>query len=1312
MSSLFVVQGGKTQGTTGGGYTYTSGPNSADFLALDLSKEFSAGASSSPPWMAIGPTGGNTAIDAASNNTPAAVSFATLSPISTSSLMLFGGDGSPQVPIQTRNDSLYFIDLIAPSGSDANYSASWRRGDDSWSQPMRRVYASSESASDGRYWLVGGERADGSGIVLPESWTVDTSSGNHHFAALEAPPGSLVGHTSTFLNDGTLLLLGGQDASGQLQSLESVNAYDTKKNAWRNVSTTSSSGNSPRPRRGHVAVSLPSQRIFLHGGAPDAAMTTALDDAWILDWSHNPPRWSQIAADAEQPSGRFGHSAVAYGRKVAMTFGWTGSNPADTGIYIFDATKLSMSSDGTVSGAQWSPTYSPDPDVKKGNSVGSGSGSGSSSTNNPDGNGSSTSSGGGSGGKGDSSDSGPSFGSPTDGQNGNGGDGNTGGGNSGDGRKDDGPGGAAKAGAVIGAFVAVGLVVAGGYAAYHKYEQRRLTAWRHGDGSRALLGVADMEGGGGGYSNEKAYGQYAAGTRPAGPRSWGRAAGAAATERPIERYGDVVGAQPRDMEMANVAGIRREPTVVPIWSPNAVGHAIEGPGPRMRDRLAMLTGLTGWAPQSQPRFDMLADEDDFEGNRPRDDRLQASNVPRSRVDPHYYRRSLEDDGNEENEDILGDHEHVREHSYGRVGRFDPADRDAHSEAASLASEDRASMDDPFTSSPFEDDGGHVARPVGPRSFGSRSGVGLLAAAGAALGVSSAGRSRLGSDDGHSSNSGHVDSIMANSAPSDQTHRSRAMSSAKSVAEGDSMTSSAGDSSGNNSSTRGAGLVSFSDAPYHDGRRGSFSRGGSAGPALDGPRISDSMGSMHRSPTWWGRIMGNLERTSSGRFTNTPGANNPIRDPAPPPALNLSTIKESPRSVEPSEDDPFADVIRVHNPSSTNSSLARHATVSVGGMGAYDELGRKRHRGNEVEEMQDDSQGAIDSAGYAQHGRSQSSLQSMRTTTSSYLEAQLRGMDVVQRTRTISSRRTTSTRRTGSHNTSEPGSLSSRMGSLHEPGLAEEVEPSQEETPGQIVWQPRDWHTSARSPPPPSAGMPLSSMPELSSDLDESMDIVAQQGQNDSDQSQELTETSLVHSPVELACGGPDGRAYLPPFESEAPEYAAARHWRGTAIPREASEVPSITPATTKRARLNPLLISPVNPQPKRTREAPLTGSVRDRVKEIERKRSADPSLLPSLPESALPQSPTKKARIGGQASTLREGLQPLDTSAHILGHASASTSSMDAEPEGKRAMMSPLRITSPLSAGAGPTDNPGSKKVQHGLVPRAHISIANPDDVD
>lgn len=492
-------------------------------------------------------------------------------------MLVFGGDGAPQLAVQTGNDSAWKMAM-----SDYSFTAAAAAS----SQPMRRIHHAAEvNASSGQVWVVGGEKDDGSGILMDELWTFggsSSSSSSSSFVSLEAPPSTvcvgLVEATTTLLSDGTLLVLGGMGADKALAPLDAnLASYSTKTGQWH---TTNTSGSAvPAARMGHVAVSLPDQRVFIHGGS-NADQSQALSDAWILDWSQNPPVWSEVPTSgvSAAPSARFGHAAVAYGLEVAIAFGYAGNAPADAAVYTFDASSMTRDAAGTWSGGQWSSSYAPSAASSSTSSGSSSDGAGntSSSSQGESDKGSSSSSSGSNSGDGDGDRSGKSDGgsfgstSPTAGS----GSGNDGGsGSSSSGRT---------AGAVLGSLVGLGLVAGAGYAYYRRQQQRQLYDWRRGDGADDLLPDRYDDP----YMAEKGIAMHsvaavAAGARPSGPRPMSGGGGGGG--------GGGAGASP--------------------WSP---GHAKEGSGPHFKQRLAMLTTGLGFSgqPQQQQRFDMLADEDD------------------------------------------------------------------------------------------------------------------------------------------------------------------------------------------------------------------------------------------------------------------------------------------------------------------------------------------------------------------------------------------------------------------------------------------------------------------------------------------------------------------------------------------------------------------------------------------------------------------------------------------------------------------------------------------------------------------------------
>ena len=1112
VGSLFVVQGGKTQGTTGGGYTYGSAPSDGQMYALDLSASFSL---SSPPWQSV-------AVQADSLAAPP-VCFHTISPLNSTSLLLFGGDGSPVVPVQTGNDSAYIVHL---SNTNSNRTVSYQTAPTTWNQPMRRIYHTSESNSRGSVWIVGGEKADGSGLVFDQQWSIDSTASSPTFQlASPSPPGSLVGSTSTLLSDGTLLLLGGADASGSLQSFQNLYAYSTNSRTWTQTPTKASSSqalsarqadstsNFPMPRRNHIAVSLPNQRVLIQGGASED-LSTVYSDAWILDWSVDPPVWSELDATGG-PGPRFGHAAVAYGSQVLISFGWAGGNAAPTGVHVFDSSTLtaSTSTEGSWTGGSWSSTtYTPNlPASQPGSSSTPSSG-----TSSADGNGSSSSSGGNAAtssdsnnGNGSDPSSAPSPSFPT-GSVAPSSDGtaNTNS-NSGSGGSD----GGTKAGAAIGALLGAGLVVGGGYAAYRK---RSLNNYRrYGNASAGILGFGGRAGDGGpsddDYLMEKGYAQSEY------DRPYHRSDGGAAFTGGLA-YGRKRG--------------RNEGSP---WTAGNVGHAMEGSGPHFRERIAIIAGRGKRDTVIAPRVDMLADEGDGHSLFPSYDAERAS---------HLY-----DNDEEEADDLLWNQRRLREHSYAHVGDHE---QDLSSgDIGHFQHEDERPEHDmysPFEDRPEEAGTGRMMFSSSSRGYGKLADRELDGHDNYDRRSYDEGRSDFDSHDGPSTE------------PSLQSHSTASKSDAPR-------------SSQSTDAVSASHIVSFSDASH--GRR------------------TGSQTTMKRSPTWWDRFMG-VERSISGRFLSGPQASLPIRDPAaPPPVSGLQPITESPRSRDVSEaQNPFAD-----------SELG------------LDEMGRRV--GTDGEYISNHPQ-----------GQSVSSIGSARTAASSHFESRVRGMDVVQRVRTGSSRRTQSTTRTGS----------TMSDTDSEPALSR----------GNTLLRPRNVASS-----------------EVLGEESVQDDLGHGRGLEDlpEEEHNDLSASAASLSPYPMG----DGRAGV----------------RKSNV----SETPSITPLTTKRARQNPLMVSPLFPSPTTSfpqRAAPpsnAVGSVKDRVKAIESQSATTLDSSTSVWTASL--------------SSVR--------STRTLSKDTADTSINPGAAE------SIARTVSPSSTATGSRGKKGKAYLVHGMVPKAQLFVANPD---
>jgi hypothetical protein len=114
-------------------------------------------------------------------------------------------------------------------------------------------------------------------------------------------------HTATRLNDGRVLIVGGQNAGGPLDSAE---IYDPA------TGTVSAAGSLSTPRTNHAATLLPNGLVLVTGGLSAGA---ALDSSEIFD-----PEISTFLAGPTMQSPRSGHSAtVLQDGRILLTGGVT-----------------------------------------------------------------------------------------------------------------------------------------------------------------------------------------------------------------------------------------------------------------------------------------------------------------------------------------------------------------------------------------------------------------------------------------------------------------------------------------------------------------------------------------------------------------------------------------------------------------------------------------------------------------------------------------------------------------------------------------------------------------------------------------------------------------------------------------------------------------------------------------------------------------------------------------------------------------------------------------------------------------------------
>ncbi|OCF37213.1 hypothetical protein I316_01120 [Kwoniella heveanensis BCC8398] len=315
-----IVQGGKTDPSSS--YTYSSSPNTGETLILPFSSGFST---SSPPFTSL--------------DTPSAPTSAwhSLTPLAGDNgkwqLLSFGGDGGTSQAVQTGVDSAWNMD-VTPAGPKVDFTREPAGG----GQPMRRIYHSATSASDGgKVYITGGLKADGSGSTFSEAYAYDSSSST--FSALPNLPVGLYHHTSLLLPNGTLLAMGGaftSPATGTsvLQPYSTIYSLDTTANAplWEERSMV---GKVPEGRRGAtMSLSDDGSKAFLFGGA-DAALGQVYGDGWEFDLSNS--QWKQTTSGTQGAGPRYDHIAMPIGGdQVAVFGGYADGQPADSKLHLWD----------------------------------------------------------------------------------------------------------------------------------------------------------------------------------------------------------------------------------------------------------------------------------------------------------------------------------------------------------------------------------------------------------------------------------------------------------------------------------------------------------------------------------------------------------------------------------------------------------------------------------------------------------------------------------------------------------------------------------------------------------------------------------------------------------------------------------------------------------------------------------------------------------------------------------------------------------------------------------------------------------------
>ncbi|KAA1065891.1 hypothetical protein PGT21_014390 [Puccinia graminis f. sp. tritici] len=362
-----LVYGGKSP--AGGGYTFSSSPNTDDLISLSLNSSFST---TSPPWQYL--SGSRIA-----QGSSQLVSYATLgllvepTAIDPGIVLSFGGDVSSS-PNLTGTDSSWIINL-PPTGPSTTSTdlVKVTQQDATWAQqPMRRVrhtLISASSPTSLRLWALGGQKGDGSQTVLNELWQYAAPKSTPlqgSWSQCSGAPTPTFDHASVAMLDSSnqlrIYAMGG--VGPNQQALEMSNLYrftpdlssDTCTGRWETLQLHTSSV--PTARRGHSIVSLSPTQILLYGGA-SADGERVYSDLWLLDLSAM--SWSNMnPGDSNSPGARWGHTMVRVGSNVVVAFGFgsldaSQAAPSNVGVYDLEHLKwtnsysLSSKADGQSS---------------------------------------------------------------------------------------------------------------------------------------------------------------------------------------------------------------------------------------------------------------------------------------------------------------------------------------------------------------------------------------------------------------------------------------------------------------------------------------------------------------------------------------------------------------------------------------------------------------------------------------------------------------------------------------------------------------------------------------------------------------------------------------------------------------------------------------------------------------------------------------------------------------------------------------------------------------------------------------------------
>ncbi|KAL1724385.1 hypothetical protein EV715DRAFT_260241 [Schizophyllum commune] len=327
VNDALFVHGGKSDEYNQ--YSYSSAPTNSDLLYLDLSSSFDV---SDPPWQLLSTDGPQ-------------VAWHTLSALNYSTGFAFGGQPgwTSEPSLVTRSDSAWLLDVYNRT------SPQWNQEPTGWAdEPMRRMRHTAVTSNEGKVYIIGGERADGSGSTFADNYVFDPAEPSFTPLPTDNAPRNIYGHASVILPNQHILVFGGYAASA-LVDLNTIWVLDITQDPPVWSTTTVDGSSAPSGRIAFAYVLLDGPKVLIHGGSDQSGQTT-MSDGWILDLSGDSWTWTRVDS-LSNLGARRDHFAVSAGSGVIFGFGYSDSGPiSESPVQVYDPSSGNVGS-----------TYSPPP---------------------------------------------------------------------------------------------------------------------------------------------------------------------------------------------------------------------------------------------------------------------------------------------------------------------------------------------------------------------------------------------------------------------------------------------------------------------------------------------------------------------------------------------------------------------------------------------------------------------------------------------------------------------------------------------------------------------------------------------------------------------------------------------------------------------------------------------------------------------------------------------------------------------------------------------------------------------------------------